>query len=123
MRKDAEKPTGRGTRHLLTIVTAYLKKRGLSGRRAATEVGLPEEAFRSLIKGHRPTVDRADELCRALGITMTIGTDEHANDSERVEPTPTGKSGRRAGRTAQGSSKTRKQLRARQCEEKEGRIG
>ena len=32
------------------------------------------KAFRSLIRhGHRPTIDRADELCRALGITMTIG--------------------------------------------------
>lgn len=24
-------------------------------------------------RGYRPTIDRADELCRALGIKMTIG--------------------------------------------------
>ena len=83
MRKDSEKPAGRAIRHLLTIVTAYLKKRGLSRRRAATEVGLPEEAFRSLIKGHRPTIDRADELCRALGITMMIGTRVETCDRDR----------------------------------------
>ena len=82
LRKDAAKPAGRTTRHLLTVVTAYLKKRRLSRRRAATEVGLPEQTFRSPIKGHQPTLDRADKLGRALGITMTIGRPVGTSDDE-----------------------------------------
>ncbi len=43
-------------------------------RRAAREARLPANAFRGVRRGQRPSIDRADELCRALGITMTIGT-------------------------------------------------
>ena len=41
-------------------------------RRAAQ---LPPNAHRSVIRpGHRPTLDRAEELCNGLGISMTSGT-------------------------------------------------
>ena len=64
------------TDRLARIIKAELEKQGLTAEEAARAARLPAKAFRSLLgRGHRPTVDRADELCRALGITMTIGTE------------------------------------------------
>ena len=65
-----------GTERLRAAVEAELARQSLAGEEAAKEVPLPSNAFRSLLrKGHRPSIDRADELCRALGITRTIGRD------------------------------------------------
>ena len=47
----------------------------LTFSRAAREARLPAKAFQALRHGHRPSIDRADELCRALGISMTIGAE------------------------------------------------
>ena len=63
----------------------------LTPEEAAREGRLPAKAFRSLLRhGHRPTIDRADELCSALGISMTIGAtreedrqDESADEAVR----------------------------------------
>ena len=62
------------TERLAQIVRAELARQELTAEEAARAARLPAKAFRSLLRhGHRPSVDRADELCRALGITMTIG--------------------------------------------------
>lgn len=62
------------TDRLAQIVKAELARQGRTGEEIARDARLPSKAFRSLLRqGHRPTVDRADELCRALGISMTIG--------------------------------------------------
>ena len=50
-----------------------LQRQGLGQRRAAREASLPADAFRNLRRGDRPSLDRADEICRALGITLTLG--------------------------------------------------
>ncbi len=43
------------------------------------------KAFRSLLRhGHRPTIDRAEELCTAVGITMTIGKTQTGDDVASV---------------------------------------
>ena len=47
-----------------------------NGQEVAREARLPADAFRSLRRGYRPSIDRADELCRALGISMTIGAQQ-----------------------------------------------
>ena len=39
----------------------------------AAQAGLPRDAIRSVLRGHPPNLLRADEICRALGITLTIG--------------------------------------------------
>ena len=55
----------------------------MTGEEVAREARLPSNAFRSLLrKKHRPTFDRADELCKALGISMIIGTEEPATDAK-----------------------------------------
>ena len=51
-------------------------KRALTGRtasRAALAHGLPKEAIRSVLNGHDPKLSRADDVCRALGITFLLG--------------------------------------------------
>ena len=69
------------TERLTRIIEAELARQELTGEEVAREARLPAKAFRSLLRhGHRPTIDRADELCRALGITMTIGQEAGPRD-------------------------------------------
>ena len=71
------------TDQLSRLVEAELARQNVTGEEVAREARLPSNAFRSLLrKGHRPSVDRADELCRALGITMTIGRRKNAPNSD-----------------------------------------
>ena len=35
--------------------------------------GLPRDAIRRVLRGHDPRLSRADDICRALGITFTLG--------------------------------------------------
>ena len=62
------------TDRLAQVIKAELERQELTAEEAARAARLPSKAFRSLLaRGHRPTIDRADELCRALGLTMIIG--------------------------------------------------
>ena len=75
------------TDRLKRLVEAELTRQGLSHARAAREAGLPESVFQSLLRlGKRPTIDRADELCTALGISMTIGVEDARNDAQPGDP-------------------------------------
>ena len=50
--------------------------RALGGRSvagSATAHGLPRDAIRRVLQGHDPRLSRADAICRALGITFTLG--------------------------------------------------
>ena len=52
------------------------ERSGLGARKLEASVGLSPYYLRGLLDQNRPqvpSVDRADEICRALGITMTIG--------------------------------------------------
>ena len=65
------------TERLSRIVRAALAEQELTEAEAAREARLPEKVLRSLLQhGHRPSIDRADELCRALGIRMTLGAED-----------------------------------------------
>ena len=55
--------------HPATHGRAEKRDRGTS--KAGTSVRAREQSSRTRNKGHRPAIDRADKLCRALGITMT----------------------------------------------------
>ena len=39
----------------------------------ATRSGIPRRTVQGLLDGHIPSVDRAAEICRALGLDLTIG--------------------------------------------------
>ena len=50
--------------------------RALGGRSvagSATAHGLPRDAIRRVLRGHDPRLSRADAICRALGISFTLG--------------------------------------------------
>ena len=79
-RKGRIELTGKSTKinrsatdRLRRLIDSELSRRGLNGQEVAREARLPADAFRSLRRGYRPTIDRADELCRALGVTMLVG--------------------------------------------------
>lgn len=66
--------TRTATDRLARLLKEELAKQGLNGEQAAREARLPADAFRGvLLRRNRPSLDRAHELCMALGITMTIG--------------------------------------------------
>ena len=83
-----ERRTNRSTTNRLKgLIEAELRRQNLTDQEAAREARLPVNAFRSVRHGHRPSIDRAEELCRALGISMTIGTEQPATDGKRVNQT------------------------------------
>ena len=50
--------------------------RTLGGRSvagSATAHGMPRDAIRRVMQGHDPRLSRADDICRALDITFTLG--------------------------------------------------
>ena len=62
------------TDRLIDLVKAKLAADGTSHARAVQEGNLPVNVFQSLLRhGKRPILDRAEEICRGLGISMTIG--------------------------------------------------
>ena len=70
------------TDRLKRLIESELNRQDLTDEEAAREGKLPGNAFRALRKGHRPSIDRADELCRTLGISMTIGGEEPTTDGK-----------------------------------------
>ena len=47
-------------------------RQDVTNEEAARDARLPGNVFRAMRNAHRPSVDRADELCLALGITITL---------------------------------------------------
>ena len=50
-----------------------LAERGQSKYRAAVGNGLPQDAIRSVLRGHDPRLNRVEQICRALGLELRIG--------------------------------------------------
>ena len=75
--------------------------RALAGRSvagSATAHGLPRDAIRRVLRGHDPRLSRADAICRALGISFTIGKPQdgsrrsgHATGSWLSDSVPAGR--------------------------------
>ena len=86
MTAQQRKANRSATDRLSRLIEAELTTLNVTGEEVAREARLPSNAFRSLLrKGHRPTIDRADELCRALGITMMIGARPGTDNANPVE--------------------------------------
>ena len=54
-------------------VRRRLAEKGQSQYRAALNSGLPQDAIRSVLKGHVPRLNRVEQICRALGLELYIG--------------------------------------------------
>ena len=55
------------------IVNEALDSQGASAIKKATDAGLNRDAIRSTLRGRTPSVHRAAEICRALGLEFYIG--------------------------------------------------
>ena len=77
-------PNAPASSRLAQLIESELAQRGLTCQEAAREAKLPADAFRTVLKGRKPNIDRADELCSALGITMTIGNTPTGDDATDV---------------------------------------
>ena len=80
---------------------------------SATAHGLPRDAIRRVLRGHDPRLSRADAICRALGISFTIGKPRdgsrrsgHAAGSWLSDSVPAG-GGSTSSRTRTGSAPVR----------------
>ena len=78
------RPNARASSRLAELIESELAQRGLTCQEAAREAKLPADAFRTVLKGRKPNIDRAEELCRALGVTMTIGTTPTGDEATDV---------------------------------------
>lgn len=87
MRPSKRKVHRSTTDRLKRLIEAELDRQNLTDEEAAREARLPGNAFRALRKGHRPSIDRAEELCTALGISMMIGTETPTTSSEPGDAT------------------------------------
>lgn len=87
MTRTARTVNRSATRRLAQIIEAEIARHELTTEEIAREARLPSKAFRSLLRGgHRPSLDRADELLRAVGTSMTIGvTPTHAGSKRDDE--------------------------------------
>ena len=46
---------------------------GLSARAAARNAGMPERSVQGVMEGHSPSLERARQICEALGLELYIG--------------------------------------------------
>ncbi len=85
--RDISIPVTADHRHrLATHIKRILGRRGLSARAAEAEAGLPRRSIYSVIEGHSPSLDRAAEICSALGLEFYVGPPREASRSESQPP-------------------------------------
>ena len=71
------------------VIRRRLAERGQSKYRAAVNGGLPQDAIRSVLKGHVPRLNRVEQICRALGLELHIGPSRDVQveaDADSAEP-------------------------------------
>ena len=74
MAKPPRRVNRTATDRLILLVRAELDRQDRTPEEIAREARLPGKVFPSLLRlGHRPALDRADEICKALRISMKIG--------------------------------------------------
>ena len=81
------RPTEPATDRFAAVIEAELERRGTTCQEAARLAMLPADAFRTVLKGKRPNIDRADELCTALGISFTLGVPQKPESDGRAAGT------------------------------------
>ena len=67
-----------------TQIRQRLADVGISPITCALSHGLPRDAIRSVLRGHPPSIDRAQEICRALGLEFYIGPSRPSSDAENL---------------------------------------
>ena len=57
----------------VAAIRERLDARKLSARAAASQAGLPERSVQGVLEGHVPSIERAAEICHALGLEFYVG--------------------------------------------------
>ena len=57
----------------IKAVREQLAARNLSARAAAANANLPERSVQGVLEGHLPSIERASEICEALGLEFSVG--------------------------------------------------
>lgn len=65
---------------LIEGINAVLQARGWSVRAAALKLGLPVRSVQNVLDGHVPGIDRAEKICRGLGLRIELGALGGAGD-------------------------------------------
>lgn len=68
--------------HFYGIVDERLKELDKPPTRLALENGLPKDAIRSVLRGHPPSVERAEKIAEALGLEFYIGPPRQPGSNE-----------------------------------------
>ena len=55
------------------LVRQRLRETNKTKHRAALDVGLRQDAIRSVLKGHAPSINKVHRVCAALGLEFYIG--------------------------------------------------
>ena len=93
--------SGSFSRSLVVLIESRLRDLHLSIHAAEKQYGFPPETLRSVIRGSAPSVDRAKQICDALGIGMdfslsrelsgsSISSDEEASEEASIGIFPSG---------------------------------
>ena len=79
--------SGMTTIDFAEAVRRRLAEIGQSRYRAAVNSGLPQDAIRSVLNGHIPRLNRAEQICRALGLELYIGPSRDVQvEADGAEP-------------------------------------
>ena len=72
---------------LRASIRRALDERGTNASSVARVAGLPQRALYNVLHGHVPSLDRAGEICDALGLELYIGRQRpaHVLDADRLQ--------------------------------------
>ena len=70
---------------LAAAIRDRLARRNLSARAAARMAGLPVRSVQGVLEGHLPSIDRVEEICRALDIPFQVGPPPGAASKASLE--------------------------------------
>ena len=69
------------------VIRRRLAEKGQSKYRAAINSGLPQDAIRSVLKGHVPRLNRVEQICRALDLELYIRPSQDVQvEADSAEP-------------------------------------
>ena len=73
---------------LKAALEAYKAQSGESYRSIAMRAGIPVRSLMGILEGHAPSIERAAEVCDAIGLELYIGPPRDAGGQPSSRPAP-----------------------------------
>ena len=73
---------------LKAALEAYKAQSGESYRSIAMRAGIPVRSLMGILEGHAPSIERAAEVCDAIGLELYIGPPREIGDSQPSQHAP-----------------------------------